>query len=104
MSNIISDIDIKPGYRTDHSLVCMLLLLNKFERGRGVWKFNSTKLTKEYLSLVKTCINDEKKKYCPIVYNMDNLDVIPDDDMQLNIDFDTYLVLILITIWRETIK
>ena len=63
MSDIISNIDIKQGSRTDHSLVCMSLLLNKFERGCGVWKFNSTLLKdKEYFFLVKTCIHDDKKK------------------------------------------
>ena len=36
--------------------------------------------------------------------NMDNLDIIPDDDMQLNIDFDTFLEMVLMRTWGETIK
>ena len=36
--------DIKPGYRTDHSIIDITLDLTKIERGSGYWKFNNSLL------------------------------------------------------------
>ena len=35
---------IQPGYKTDHSISELTTLLIKFERGRGIWKFNASLL------------------------------------------------------------
>ena len=35
---------IKPGYRTDHSIVEMSLQINEIEKGPGLWKFNEAVL------------------------------------------------------------
>lgn len=35
LSNIVENVDIKSGYRSDHCIVILKLKLNPFERGRG---------------------------------------------------------------------
>ena len=48
--DIISSCDIKPGYRSDHSILELNITFCNFERGKGVWKLNcSIVKRKEYL-------------------------------------------------------
>ena len=81
------------------------LLINVFERGRGIWKLN-TSLLKDftYLTLIKSCIMDEKRKYAVPVYNFENFNEIPDTLLNLTIDFDVFLEMILLRVRGETVK
>ena len=100
----MSNVDIKTSYRTDHSLISLSIRFTNFTRGPGVWKFNTSLLKdKEYLSLVKTWINDEKLKYAIPIYNFENTHTIPDESLCLNIDFDLFLEMLLLRIRGETI-
>ena len=59
MSSHISDTDIKPGYKTDHSKINLSLITEINERGRGFWKLNCSLLSdKEYVELIKHTITD----------------------------------------------
>ena len=50
---------IKPGYRSDHSLILIGIQFTNINRGKGTWKFNnSLLLDEEYKRAVKLCIND----------------------------------------------
>ena len=40
MLELIHKCDIRPGYRSDHSIVELQLIFFKFERGKGTWKLN----------------------------------------------------------------
>ena len=40
ISDNLTDLIDKPGYRSDHSLIELLMTFCKFQRGRGLWKFN----------------------------------------------------------------
>ena len=42
--SLVHKVCIFSGYRTDHSLVCLSLNLNKIKRGPGFWKFNNSLL------------------------------------------------------------
>ena len=44
LSNIVENFSIKPGYKSDHSVVVMELKFNPFIRGHGLWKFNNSLL------------------------------------------------------------
>ena len=45
--------DIKPGYRTDHSMLELNFEINNFRRGRGTWKLNTSLLKdNQYLQLI----------------------------------------------------
>ena len=53
------DSTIMPGYRTDHSPIEISFVLNRFQKGRGVWKFNCDLLQKpKYLEMVNNIISD----------------------------------------------
>ena len=61
LCDIISKAKIIPGYRTDHSIIQLNLVLNHFKRGRGTWKFNCSLLkSQEYVQLINEAITDEK--------------------------------------------
>lgn len=69
LSNIVENFDIKSGYRSDHSIVILELKFNPFERGRGLWKFNSSLLTDMvFIDKVKETIDRVKSQYA---YNAD---------------------------------
>ena len=54
----IDSCQIKPGYRTDHSIVEINLVFCKFTKGKGVWKFNCSLLKdSNYLELVNNLID-----------------------------------------------
>ena len=105
LTDLISNIEIRAGYKSDHSILYMSILINKFERGNGVWKFNTELLKDEsYLKLVKECIMDEKRKYAVPVYNLHNLETIDDSEIHLTVDFDIFMEMLLLRIRGETIK
>jgi exonuclease III len=57
--NIIETTIIKPGYRSDHSIVELTLNLSKHKKGPGLWKFNNSLLKdNEYVNEIKKCIAD----------------------------------------------
>lgn len=64
LSNLVENCVIKPGYRSDHSIVLLEIKFNPFKRGRGLWKFNNSLLTdKEYVSKVKETIHSVSSQY-----------------------------------------
>jgi hypothetical protein len=63
-TNIVEDLLIKPGYRSDHSIVVVEFKFNSFERGRGLWKFNNLLLyDKVFVEKVKQQIQFVKEQY-----------------------------------------
>ena len=71
LSNLVENCTIKPGYRSDHSIVVIELKFNPFARGRGLWKFNNTLLTdKEYVTKVKETIQSVSNQYLDAVGSM----------------------------------
>ena len=75
----------------------MSILINSFERGKGVWKFNTELLKDEsYLKIVRECIIDEKRKYTVPVYNLHNLESIDDSEIHLTVDFDIFMEMLLL--------
>ena len=97
MSNSVETFSIKPGYRSDHSIVVVELKFNSFKRGRGLWKFNNSLLSdKIYVDKVKETIHDICKQYVKI----DNSNTNSTDD----IDDSTLLEVLLMEIRGATIS
>ena len=72
MIDMIDSCDIKPSYRSDHSIIEINLTISNFLIGRGTWKINNSLLkNKDYLSLIDRLIDEEKEKYCLPVFNLD---------------------------------
>ena len=105
MCDIITSCCINPSYRSDHSSIQIKILLNKFERGKGLWKFNCSLLKEqEYIDLVNSIIQEEKYKYALPVYNLRYLDIAPDVDVSFTVNDGQFLELLLLRIRGETIK
>ena len=103
--DFVEKCNIKPGYRSDHSNIELLLTFNRFERGRGIWKFNSSLLKdKDYLILINNLIDQEKLKYSLPIYNPDNVMQIPDSDICFTISESEFLEVLLLQIRGETIR
>ena len=106
MSNIIKSCSIKAGYRSDHSIIELEIIMNKFIRGKGLWKFNNSLLKdKEYLTLVNKIIAEEIIKYAIPVYNNEFIaNYCNYGYITLTIDWDIFLELLIMCIRGETIK
>ena len=64
------NVDILPGYRTDHSLIGLTLNYTEQHKGRGLFKFNCSLLKdQEYSSLVKRTIKNTIMDYALPVYD-----------------------------------
>ena len=105
MHDIITDCNINPSYRSDHSNIQIKVLLNKFDRGRGLWKFNCSLLKeKSYVEMINSLIQEEKEKYALPVYSLEYLSQGPKSKIQLTLDDDQFLEVLLLRIRGETIK
>ena len=61
MADLIKTGDIKPGYRSDHSIITMDIILSNFSHGKRTWKFNNSLLqNRDYLNLVNKIIQEER--------------------------------------------
>lgn len=69
--NFMSNVEIVPGYRTDHNSIT-LSINKKQERGNGLWKFNVSHLADEaYIETIKSCVRDTVRQYAVPVYNLE---------------------------------
>ncbi len=103
-SNITS-CDIKPGYRTDHSLVEIQFDFSKIERGNGYWKFNNSLLCdKDYVDLINDTIWKVIEQYAVIPYNFSNLRNLHPNDIQFNINDQLFFEMLLMEIRSKTIS
>ena len=101
---LVDKTDIKPGYRTDHSIIELELTFSEFDKGKGFWKFNNNLLRdKEYLDKVKLIIQNVIEKYSLPVYNLEKIKEIPKNDIQFTINDQMILEQILLEIRGMTI-
>ena len=103
--DFIDGCNIKPGYRSDHSNIELLITLSHFEWGRGIWKFNCSLLKdKAYLITINNLTDQEKLKYAVPIYNQDNIMQIPDSNIYFTISDSEFLEVLLLQIRGETVK
>ena len=101
----IKSSNIKPGYRSDHSIIELKLTLCNFNRGRGTWKLNCSLLeNKDYLIMVNNIIDSGKLNNAALVYNPCTINQISDLDIHMTIPDDLFLEVLLLKIRGETIK
>ena len=87
---------IEMGYRSDHSLVTLVLSFNSFKCGKSYWKHNNSLLTdKDYLQLINKHVIETKKQYAVPVYNFENIANIPDSEIQFTINDQLFLEVLL---------
>lgn len=96
---------IEPGYKTDHSIIRLSLTLDDFEHGKGLWKHNNSHLSNpEYLKIINEKILEVKTRYSLPVYNKENIDNIPDDEIEFIIDDNLFLETLLMEIRGSAIS
>lgn len=55
--NVVDHTQIKPGFKTDHSLIKLIIKLSKLDKGRGLWKFNCSLLhDTKYVDMIRELI------------------------------------------------
>ena len=61
LTDLLQSCTIKPSYRSDHSAIEIKLVLDKFEKGKGIWRFNCGLLKDtEYLKTINHLIGEVK--------------------------------------------
>ena len=57
---LVDKIDIIPGFRTDHSIICLVLQCTPISRGPGYWRINNSFLKDiDYVNKINQLINIE---------------------------------------------
>ena len=101
----INSCSIKPGYRSDHSIIQLDILMCKFVKGRGLWKFNCSLLkNKDYLIYINNIIDKEKMNYAVPVYNPISISSLSDECINFTITDSQFLEVLLLQIRGETVK
>lgn len=96
---------IDTSYRSDHSPITLEIQFVEFKHGKGLWKFNNSLLKDiEYLDIINKKINEIKQQYALPIYNFDNLDLIPNSDIQFTINDQLFLDTLLMEIRGKTIS
>ena len=70
--NRITDVNIVPGYRTDHCAITLTIQTKQEPRGSGLWMFNISHLSnEEYVKRIQTCIQHTLKQYAVPLYTQE---------------------------------
>ena len=101
----IIDVNIQPGYRSDHSIVTITLINPHIEpKIKSYWKFNNSLLhDKTYIDLINDTILEIKKQYAVPIYNMENIKNINDEELQFLINDQLFFEVLLLEIRGKTI-
>ena len=68
--------EIKPGYRSDHSIINLTLEISSQPKGKGFLKLNTSLLhDQEYATIIKTVIKDNIIRYAKPIQNLENFDI-----------------------------
>ena len=102
----VIDVNISPGYRSDHSLVTVSLKnIHILDKPKGYWKFNNSLLyDKKYVEIVKKVIIEIKKQYALPIYNFENIDSVLNSDIQFSINDQLFFEVLLLEIRGKTIS
>ena len=96
---------IENSYRSDHCPVLLSLCFKKFVKGKSLWKFNNSLLKDtEYLETINKKIEEVKLQYSLPIYNNENLQNIPNSEIQFTINDQLFLDTLLMEIRGQTIS
>ena len=105
LSPFVENVDIKPGYKTDHSLITVIFQFAEEVKRNQFWKFNTSLLTdKHYLDEINKLIEDVKIEYAAFPYIRDTIKDIPISDLTLTINDQLFLDVLLMKIRSKTIS
>ena len=106
LSTYVTEADIKPGYRTDHSMITLTLTLGKLEtRNKLLWKFNNSLLKdKLFANEINDVIRTVIEEYAALPYSREQLPFIQKCDIQFVISDQLFLDVLLMKIRSKTIS
>ena len=106
--NLMSSVNkcsIIPSYRSDHSIITLNITFTPFKRGKPLWKHNNSLLKDiDYLTIIKEKINEVKMQYALPIYNTENINTIPNDQLQFMINDQLFLETLLMEIRGKSIS
>ena len=77
----------------------------QFQKGKPLWKHNNSLLNdKDYIEIINNKIDKVKKQYAVPVYNMDQINTIPDDQIQFVINDQLFLETLLMELRGKSIS
>ena len=96
---------IEESYRSDHSIIILDISFVKFQKGKPLWKLNNSLLHDiEYLQIIKDKITEVKKQYALPVYDLENIHIVPDKEIQFTINDQLFLETLLMEIRGKSIS
>jgi len=100
----VVDTKILPGYRTDHSMILITLEFGKFKKGVSYWKFNNSLLKDiTYVNETKQIIKDIKTQYTTNNLNVTDINDIPPQQLNFNINDQLFFETLLLAIRGKSI-
>lgn len=93
------------SYRSDHSLITLEFRFNDIFHGKSYWKHNNSLLTDlDYLKAMNKKITEVKIQYAIPVYNIDEIEKIPDEELQFTINDQMFLDVLLMELRGQSIS
>ena len=88
MNEQVVGCDIKPGYRTDHSMLELDMIVVDQTKGHGLYKFNISLLKdREYVKIVKRTIMNSVTQYALPVYDIEYLKTVQGKKELLDVSY-----------------
>ena len=101
----VKDTKIIHGYRSDHSFIAVDFEFKKEDKNSNFWKFNSSLLKEtDCIREVKETILKTKQQYMVPVYDLEQLENIPNNELQLTISDQLFLDVLLMEIRKSIIS
>ena len=101
----VNKCSIEGSYRSDHSMITLDISFVHFQKGKPLWKHNNSLLNdKDYLKAINNKIDEVKKQYALPVYNMDQINNVPDDEIQFVINDQLFLETLLMELRGKSIS
>ena len=102
---MVKECNILTSYKSDHSAIRLCLKLNEFKHGKGLWKFyNSLLYDIDYLEIINQIIKKITRDYALPVFNIENLENIPNAEIKFTVNNQLFLETILLEIRVKTIS
>lgn len=105
LAHFTKNVDILPGYRSDHSLISLTFAFGPEHKNNTFWKFNTSLLNdNNYLQLVNNTIKETIEEYAALAYCRDELHNITLSDITFTITDQLFLEVLLMKIRANTIS
>ena len=102
---LIDDCKIEMKYKSDHSIISLAIKKKEFVRGKPYWKFNKSLLKdRNFIEIMKNVILKTKKEYCALVYKLDNIESVNDNELVLRISDQLFYEMLLMNMRGKCIS